>query len=136
MTHTAYARNSSSPWVGLVLFAGIMLLINGGFEVIEGIVMLARDDIAQATADALAIPADFTFWGWMQLILGAITVLAGVGILYGKTWARLVVIVIGVVSVFSNMIMLPAYPFWCSIVIAIDVLCIYAVAAHGRAVRA
>lgn len=98
--------------------------------------MLARDDLAQATADALAIPADFTFWGWAQLILGTITVLAGIGVLYGQAWARIIAIVIAVFSAFSNMIMLPAYPFWCSIVIAIDVLCIWAIAAHGREIRA
>ncbi|BCY11380.1 hypothetical protein [Actinoplanes sp. L3-i22] len=138
MTYAERTRNvpPPSPWVGMVLFAGVMLLINGGFEVMEGVVMLARDDLAQATADALAIPADFTFWGWAQLILGTITVLAGIGVLYGQAWARIIAIVIAVFSAFSNMIMLPAYPFWCSIVIAIDVLCIWAIAAHGREIRA
>ncbi|AEV84879.1 membrane protein [Actinoplanes sp. SE50] len=138
MSRYDYQRTSPppSPWVGMVLFAGVTLLLTGGFEVLEGVVMLARDDLAQATADALAIPLNFTFWAWAQLILGTISVLTGIGVLYGRMWARIIAIMIGVVSAFTNMIMLPAYPFWCSIVIALDVLCIYAVAAHGREIRA
>ncbi|GLW34884.1 DUF7144 family membrane protein [Actinoplanes regularis] len=138
MTHTDYSRTGPppSPWVGMVLLAGVTLLLTGGFEVIEGVVMLVRDDLAQATADALAIPVNFTFWGWVQLIFGTVSVLAGIGVLYGKFWARIIAIVIGMFSAFSNMVMLPAYPFWCAIIIALNVLCIYAVAAHGREIRA
>jgi uncharacterized membrane protein YjfL (UPF0719 family) len=50
-------------------------------------------------------------------------------------WARIVGIVIAVLSALANIAFLPAYPVWATIVIAIDVLVIYALTAHGREVR-
>jgi hypothetical protein len=40
-----------------------------------------------------------------------------------------------VISALANMLFLPAYPIWGAIVIAFDVLVIYALAVHGREVR-
>jgi hypothetical protein len=54
----------------------------------------------------------------------------------GQTWARVVGIIIAVISAFANLLFIAAYPVWCTIVIAMDVLVIYALAAHGREVRA
>jgi hypothetical protein len=62
-------------------------------------------------------------------------ILAGLGVLGGQTWARVVGIIIAVVSALANMMFLAAYPVWGTIVIAIDVLVIYAMAAHGREVH-
>ncbi|GIF02636.1 DUF7144 family membrane protein [Actinoplanes siamensis] len=121
-----------SPWVGMVYFAGVALILTGGFQAIEGLLLLPRDDLTQATADALSIPMDLAVWGWIQLAFGAISVAAGIGVLYGQFWARIVAIVIGTLSALANLAMLPAYPFWSSVVIALDMLCIYAITAHGR----
>ncbi|GID30860.1 DUF7144 family membrane protein [Paractinoplanes brasiliensis] len=124
-----------SGWVGMVVFAGVMLLMLGGFEIIEGTVALFKDDFYLTTRQGLVIPMDFTAWGWTHILLGAIGVLTGLGILAGQMWARVVGIVIAVLSALANLMFLPAYPFWCSIVIAVDVLIIYALSVHGREVR-
>jgi hypothetical protein len=119
-------------WVGMVVFAGVMLLILGGFQIIEGIVALFRDDFYLTTRNGLVIPMDFTAWGWTHLLIGVIGVLTGLGILYGQMWARVVGIIIAVLSALANLTFLPAYPVWCTIVIAVDVLVIYALTVHGR----
>jgi hypothetical protein len=121
-----------SGWVGMVVFAGIMLLMLGGFEIIEGVVALFRNDFYLTTAGGLVIPMDFTAWGWTHIILGAVGVVTGLGILNGQTWARVVGIVIAVLSALANLTFLPAYPIWSAIVIAVDVLVIYALSVHGR----
>jgi hypothetical protein len=52
-----------------------------------------------------------------------------------ETWARVTGIVIAVISALVNMAFLAAHPIWATIVIAVDVLVIYALAVHGREVK-
>jgi hypothetical protein len=126
---------AQSGWVGVVVFAGVMLLMLGSFQAIEGFVALFRDDFFVTTSSGLLITMDYTAWGWTHLIIGLIALAAGAGILYGQMWARVVGIVIAVVSALANIAFLPAYPIWSTILIATDVLVIYALTAHGREVR-
>ncbi|BBH67313.1 hypothetical protein ACTI_39980 [Actinoplanes sp. OR16] len=122
-------------WPGLVVFSGMMLLILGGFQAIEGIVAIARDEYFATTSDGLVITVDYTVWGWTHLSLGVITIAAGFGVFFGKTWARVVGIIVAGVSALGNLLFLPAYPVWCTIIIATCVLVIYSLAVHGREVR-
>jgi len=128
-------RREPTGWVGMVVFAGVMLLMLGGFQVIEGVIALFRDDFYLTTANGLVVPVDFAAYGWTHLILGLIAIGTGLGILAGQTWARVVGIVIAVLSALVNLAFLPAYPIWSTIVIALDVIVIYALCAHGREVK-
>ncbi|GID93793.1 hypothetical protein ACFQFC_07135 [Amorphoplanes digitatis] len=125
----------ASGWVGLVIFGGIMLTVLGGFQVIEGLVALFNDEYFLATSGGLVLTMDFTAWGWTHLLIGLVAIAAGVGILSGQTWARVTGIVIAVLSAFANMLFLAAYPVWSTIVIAVDILVIYALAVHGRELK-
>ena len=46
-------------------------------------------------------------------------------------WARIVAILTAMVSAVVNLAFMSAYPLWSAIMIAVDVLVIYAVTAHG-----
>jgi hypothetical protein len=135
--YDAVETDSRTPtaWVGMILFAGVMLVLLGSFQVIEGIVAIVRSDYYLVTNGGLVFTFDYTAWGWIHLILGIIAVLTGIGMLMGQSWARYVGIAIAALSAFANMAFLPAYPVWSTIVIAVDVLIIYALAVHGRAMR-
>ncbi|GAA0911293.1 membrane protein [Virgisporangium ochraceum] len=122
-------------WVGLVIFAGIMLVMLGGFQAMEGIVAIIRDEYYMVTRNGLVIDLDYTTWGWTHLILGLVAAGAGIGIFMGQMWARVLGIVVAVISALVNMAFLAAYPIWVTIVIATDVLVIYALAMHGREVK-
>lgn len=124
-----------TPWAGFVVFAGIMMLVTGGFEIIDGVVALVRDEYYLVTASGLVLSMDFTAWGWTHLILGALAVAAGVGVLYGKMWARVIGIAIAALGALVNMAFVAAYPIWSVMIIALNVVVIYALAAHGREVR-
>jgi hypothetical protein len=128
-------RQQPTAWVGFVLFGGIMMLMMGGFQIIEGLVAIFRDDYYLVTRNGLVINMDYTAWGWTHLILGVVAVAAGFGVLMGQMWARVTGIVIAVLSALVNMAFLPAYPIWSTIVIATDVVVIYALAMHGREVK-
>src|SRR5690242_1041707 len=75
-------------WVGMVVFAGVMLLLMGGFQAIEGFTALVRDDYYLTTSSGLVLTFDYTVWGWTHLILGTIGILVGVGVFLGQMWAR------------------------------------------------
>ena len=94
----------------------------------------ANDNFYLATREYL-FQFDITTWGWIHLILGIVVALAGVGLLAGRTWARVVGITLAVLSAIANFTFIPHYPLWALLVIALDVFVIWALAAHGRELR-
>ena len=75
-------------------------------------------------------------WGWTHLILGAVVFAAGVCLLLGMMWARVVGVVLAVLSALANFMFLPHYPLWSIIVIAIDLFIIWALTTGSRRQRA
>jgi hypothetical protein len=130
------SRRQPTAWVGFVLFAGIMLAMMGAFEAIQGLVALFKDDYYMVTRTGLVLSFDYSTWGWTHLLIGLVAVGTGIGVLLGQMWARILGIVIAVISALVNLAFIAAYPLWCIIVIATDVLVIYALAVHGREVKA
>ncbi|HEX8347392.1 MAG TPA: hypothetical protein VF657_22030 [Actinoplanes sp.] len=133
--YTAPSRSEPTAWAGLVLFGGIMIVMVGGFQCIQGFVALFRDDYYLVSRTGLVVEVDYTTWGWTHLIIGLVAVATGIGVLLGQMWARVLGIVVAVVSALVNVAFLAAYPVWSTIVIALDVLVIYAFAVHGREIR-
>jgi hypothetical protein len=78
------------------------------------------------------VPATYTFslspywWGVVQAIIGGVVFAAGVCLILGMTWARVVGITLAVISAIANFLFLPHYPIWSIIVIALDVIIIWA----------
>jgi hypothetical protein len=121
---------------GWVVFAGVMMLMLGAFEAMTGFVALLRPAYFLVTRGGLVVTADYTAWGWVHLALGAVALAAGVGVLGGQMWARVVGIVLAVLGATVNLAFLAAYPVWTTIMIAVYVLIIYALAVHGGAAPA
>jgi len=119
-------------WIGWIAFAGALLLMLGAFHVIQGLVALFKDEYFLVTASGLTVNVDYTAWGWTHLIAGAILILAGLGLFRGQMWARVVGVVVAMLSAVVNFSFLAAYPVWSTIMIALDVLIIWALTAHGR----
>jgi hypothetical protein len=126
------SRPRSTGWVGVVLFGGIMLVMLGGFQFIQGLVAIFNDDYYLVSPNGLVIELDYTVWGWTHLIIGLVAIATGFGVMVGQTWARVVGIIVAVLSALVNIAFLSAYPIWSTLIIAMDVLVIYALAVHGR----
>ena len=122
-------------WAGWVAFAGIMLIMLGFFQMIEGLVALFNDGFYLVRADGLVVNVDYNAWGWTHLILGAIAVAVGFGLMVGNMFARVAGIAIAMISSILNLVFISAYPVWSAIVIAIDVIVIYAIVVHGRELK-
>jgi len=122
-------------WVGWIAFAATLMIMLGIFHAFQGLIPLFQDNYYLVGKSGLAIHMDFTAWGWTHLIIGLIAVGTGFGVLMGQMWARVLGIVIAVVSALVNIAFLSAYPIWSAIIIAVDILVIYALAVHGREVK-
>ena len=127
------AGTRRSGWYGWVVFAGTMMMMLGAFHAIAGLVALFEEDYFLVTQSGLVVSADFTTWGWTHLLLGVLVAVAGGALLSGATWARIVAVVLAMLSAVVNLAFLAAYPLWSGIMIAVDILVIYAVTAHGDA---
>jgi hypothetical protein len=127
-------RQPSTAAVGWALFAAIMLMIGGMFQIIAGIAAIVEDDFFVVGAKWV-FEFDVTTWGWIHIILGGLLILVGAGILTGNVAARTVGVIIAGLSAIANFAYLPYYPVWAIIVIAIDVAIIWALTAHGRDVE-
>jgi hypothetical protein len=134
-TDTAAYRRTSSAWVGWVVFAAVIAITMGAFEAIEGLVAIFKDEYYLVGSSGLVVSVDYTVWGWVHLVLGVAAVAAGVGLLQGRNWGRIVVIVLAGLSAIVNLGFLSAYPVWSTIVIALDVIIIYALTVHWKDVR-
>ena len=128
-------RDNSTSWGGWITFAGMMLLVLGSFQALVGFVALLDDSYYLVTNNGLVVKADFTTWGWIHLALGVAAIAAGIGALLGKTWGRVVGVALAAISAVANMLFLAAYPFWSMAIIAVDVIVIYALVAHGDDVK-
>jgi hypothetical protein len=134
--HPAYGDDPDpTAWTGWVVFAAFMMIMVGCFQAIEGLVALFDDGWYHVTQNGLLVEADYTVWGWTHLLLGALLIVAGVGVLAGNILARVVAIVLAALSALVNLAFLEAYPIWGVIIIVIDVLVIYALVVHGRELR-
>ena len=124
--------NEPTAWTGWVIFAAIMLVLVGSFQGIMGFVALFEDGYYLVRGTGLVVHVDYTTWGWIHLVLGLVAIAAGIGIIVGQTWARVVGVILAGLSAITNVAFIAAYPVWSILVIALDVIAIYALVVHGR----
>jgi hypothetical protein len=123
-------------WVGWIIFAGIMMVMLGTFQAIEGLVAIFNDKYFVVPRSGLVVSVDYTTWGWVHLLLGILVAGAGLGVMAGQMWARVIGILLAVVSAIVNIAFLAANPVWSTILIAVDILVIYALTVHGKETKA
>ena len=128
------SRGPSGWSVGFTVFAAVMMLMGGAWQALAGLIAIFENEFYVATRNYL-FELDATTWGWIHLVLGLIVAFAGWGILSGKTWARVVGITVAALSATANFLFIPYYPFWSILIITVDILLIWALAAHGRQVK-
>jgi hypothetical protein len=121
--------HESGHGYGLALFASILLVVVGCFNVIYGIAAIANSHVL--TANAHYVFANLRTWGWITLIIGVVQLAAAAGVLAGNQLARwFAVIVIGLNAI-DMMFFIPAYPFWALMIIAVDVVSLYGLCTYG-----
>jgi hypothetical protein len=120
-------------WVGWVGFAGFLMILSGIFQIIAGLVGIFRDAFFLVTNNSsqLLVINNVHTWGWVNLIVGSIVVLAGLSLFSGSTWARIVAVFLAMGAAITNLVSMSLYPVWSIICIALSVLIMYAIIVHG-----
>jgi len=125
-------HKDASSWTGWITFAGILAITMGAYEAIMGLVAIFNDEYYLVGKNGLVVELDYTVWGWVHLLVGLVAVAAGLALMQGRSWGRMVVIVLAGLSALLNLGFLSAYPIWCTILIALDVIIIYALTVHWQ----
>jgi hypothetical protein len=128
--HPVRYDEPASGWGAMVVFAGVLLAVVGCFQLMSGLAALVNEDALQATPRGLVLTDDVTLWGWIHMALGVLLIAAGAALFSGRTWARVAAVAVAGLSALANVMFLPAHPVWSVLVIAFDVLVIYAVVVH------
>jgi hypothetical protein len=120
-----------SGWaIGGISFAAAMMTVIGVFQIIAGIAAIAGDDLYVVSRN-YSFDLDVTAWGWIHLILGILILLAGFALFAGRVWAAVVAILLAILSAVGNFFLIPYYPFWSLLIIALDIWVIWAITRPG-----
>jgi hypothetical protein len=130
-----YRDPPASPWVGWIGFAGVLMIILGALHAFQGLVAIFKDEYFLVSSSGLAVKFDFTAMGWTYLIVGVIVAVAGMCVMAGQMWARIVGVIVAALSLLANVAFLAAYPFWSLIMIAMDIVIIMALTVHGSDIK-
>lgn len=114
---------------GLIVFAAVLLLVLGCFNLIDGIAAIARSHVF--IANAHYVFGDLRAWGWVALIAGTLQLLAAAGILSGNQFARWFGVAVVGLNTITQMFFIPSYPFWSLMIIAVDVVALWGLCTYG-----
>ncbi len=120
-------RDSGAGWI---MYAWIVLIVLGVWNVIEGIVAISRSHFFTATG-AHYVYSDLKTWGWIILIWGILEVLAAGSVVRGGQWGRWFGIFVAGIAIILQFLALPIYPLWALISIFMFALVLYGLVVYG-----
>ena len=116
---------------GVTVFAAAMLMFAVLSQALWGIAALFNDEFLVRVGGYI-YAFDSTVWGWIHLILGAGLVAVGIFILSAKPWAYIIGIVLAALNALLNFLWLPVSPLAAIVLIAINVIIIWALATSRK----
>jgi hypothetical protein len=125
------ARAARRP--GLVTFAAAMLFLEGGFSVVWAIIDFTQPQwlLNVYSAYGFSSPSSTAWaWGFIDLLVGVVSVFAGFSVLRGGAFGQIVGLCIAGFSALRWFFFLPFVPMVALLFIAIDVLVVYGLVAH------
>jgi hypothetical protein len=128
-------RTPSHTFQNWAYFGASVMAFMGASWAVLGLIALVDEEHFVVSSNQLLGVQTYTSWGWAHLIGGLIALVAGIGILRGQRYARYLGIVVAYVSALVNLGFLSAAPVWATLLIALDVIVIYALTAHGEEIE-
>ena len=122
-----------SSGAGWKAFAGIMILLVGVFNVVDGLRAVTSSNQVEDNLGGVELPLtnDVKIWGWVVLITGVVMILAGFLIFSGNMFGRIVGVLVAGANAIVQLSYLDHNPFWSFTIILVDVLVIYGLVADG-----
>lgn len=119
---------------GATFAAAALLLTSGILTVLTGVSAVVNNQL-------LVVGPDYVYkfntsgWGWVHIALGILLIVVAFGLFWGTTWARVTAIVVACLGIVVMFLWLPYYPVWSIVLIALNVLVIWAIAAWDTSAR-
>ena len=113
---------------GMLTFAGIILVIAGSFNLLDGVVALTTDEYFRG--DELLF-GDLSAWGFWWLFVGLLLVWAGVQVIGRKESGLGLGIGLAGLNIFTQLMFLNVHPGWAVSIMVLDVIVIWALCAHA-----
>lgn len=128
-------QRQTSGWATAGTYlAGWLMVMIGIFQALAGLAAIINNSLFVIGREYV-YAFDLTVWGWIHLVVGIVILVAGCYVLVGKLWARVVGIILALISAVVNFLFIPYYPLWSILIIALDVFVIWALASQGREVE-
>ena len=124
---TYYEDDRGSGWL---TFAGVLLLLLGTINFIDGIAAIGSAHFY--VANARYVFGDLNTWGWVVLCLGVALWAVGLGIFVRNQFARWAGVAVLGLNAIAQLLMMPSYPFWSLSIFAVDIVAIYGLVAYGH----
>jgi hypothetical protein len=116
---------------GFSMTAAILMMVGGAIGFFEGLAAVLNGHFYVVRANYV-FEISVTGWGWIHLILGAAMFAAGLFLLADMMWARIAGVVVASFSALANFLFIPYYPVWAVLIIALDVVIIWALLSPRR----
>jgi len=123
-----------SSALGWRFFAGIVMLLLGILNLIDGLIAITDSDVFEknlAASPSLPVTDNMTVWGWVILILGFVMTVLAFPVIVGFSWARFAGIAVAGLDLLLEFAFLAHYPLWSLIIVLLNVLVIYGLAVRG-----
>jgi hypothetical protein len=114
---------------GWVAFAGCMLLLLATANGIDGIAAVSNSKFF--TQNANYVVSDLETWGWVLIGTSIVQGLVALGVFARVRGVRWLGVLIAGANAISQLMVMPAYPFWALALFSLDILVIYGLIAHG-----
>ncbi|MFE3293815.1 hypothetical protein [Rhodococcus sp. NPDC059234] len=119
---------------GWGVFAGLVLIMIGTFNAIEGIVALAAPSRLFVGEEKLVI-LDYDRWGWVLLVWAVLLIVGGGALLAGATWARVFAVTLALLNAIGQLTWIGTQPWLSVLLIALNVGVIWGLTAGWPANR-
>ena len=129
-TGTRMEPGPGGAWENWGIFAGVVLLIAGFGHVLLGLVAVFDASHFDPAESDPALGIGYSAWGWIHVVGGGVLLAAGFALMARKEWGRIVAIVFAVVNAVGALGFLPTAPVWGILLIAMDILIVYALTVH------
>ncbi len=114
---------------GMLIYAAVLLCITGFFNLLDGISAVARSSFF--IAGARYVVWDLRAWGIVVLVLGGLQLVAAAGVVMRNQLARWFGVAVIGFNAIAQMVFIPSYPFWSLLIVAVDVVGLWALCAYG-----
>jgi hypothetical protein len=113
---------------GMLTFAGVVLVLAGAINLLDGIVALTKDEYFRA--DQLLF-GDLSAWGFWWLFVGLLMLWAGSQVVQRKESGLGLGVGIAGLNIFTQLMFIKAYPGWSISIMVLDLIVIWALCANA-----